>query len=179
MFYFEKNWKWIVPIILLVFVPIVVQWSMTVPSIYSKNTIINDWIGFAGGYLGALLGSITALIGIHWTIKKNEELRNIQNRFELQPIIKIKPLEYYEIHHLFYEKEKQLKNIEIIKYNESDLISAKEYALGFSVVNLGKGYATDMLFALFDKTKLKWWQSIQYIEPNIPEYFIFKTQLLS
>ena len=118
---FVNNWKWIVLIILLVVVPLVVQWSMTVPSIYSKNTISNDWIGFAGGYLGALLGSITVLVGVRWTIENNEVLRNNQNRFELQPIIKIRPLEYNEILRLIYKKENQFNNIEIIKYNEIEL----------------------------------------------------------
>ena len=59
-------------IIIVIGVPLFIDWII-IGNSFPSNIDNSDWVGFFGGYIGAVLGGCISLIGIYWTIKFTRE----------------------------------------------------------------------------------------------------------
>jgi len=70
----------ILSITVIIGLPIIIDWLIIGNNIHS-NIANSDWVGFFGGYIGALIGATVSLIGIVITIRyTNEQDRELQIR---------------------------------------------------------------------------------------------------
>ena len=71
----------LISLILIIGLPLAIDW-LIIGSKFPSNIENSDWVGFFGGYIGALIGAIVSLAGIIITIRYTNE-QNKKDR-ELQ-----------------------------------------------------------------------------------------------
>lgn len=71
----EENKRFLLPVgmIILIIIPIIIYGLSAIPLLPGCN---NDWVGFWGGYLGAIIGGVITLYVLVVTIKDNKDARN-------------------------------------------------------------------------------------------------------
>lgn len=76
----SKYYKYIVAIILVapVVVNIIRYCTNPIPWLIPIVGKSSDWIGFWGSYAGAIIGGLITLLVLHYTIKENSKVRDIQ-----------------------------------------------------------------------------------------------------
>lgn len=76
----SKYYKYIVAIILVapVVVNIILYCTNPIPWLIPIVGESSDWIGFWGSYAGAIIGGLITLLVLHYTIKENSKVRDIQ-----------------------------------------------------------------------------------------------------
>lgn len=123
-----------------------------------------------------MVGAIITLVVVRWTINSNESIRSKQNRFEYDPIFKIRILQNEEAKKIVVDRS--IVPIQM-NFNNFNIIEDKysvRYYFGFSIVNLGKGFATDVLIKLDEECRGTLFEkSIRFIEPLKPVDYIFYT----
>lgn len=77
-----KRVKWLALIIFMIFIviPVIIYLLSTVPMFPVGGN--NDWAGFWGGYIGALVGGIITLYVMQGTIESEKELRRREEKID-------------------------------------------------------------------------------------------------
>lgn len=67
-------------IIIIIIVPVLVYFLSVLPLFPSGDN--NDWAGFWGGYIGAIIGGVCTVVGVYWTIQytQNNYEEDVRNR---------------------------------------------------------------------------------------------------
>ena len=76
-------------LLLLIGIPLFIDWCIVGNNIPS-NISNSDWVGFLGGYIGALLGAFFSVIGIAWTIKFTREQNRAERELQIRPFFDIR-----------------------------------------------------------------------------------------
>lgn len=124
----NKYFKYgIFSVILIIIVPIFVDFLIIGNNLPSniKNT---DWTVFLGSYIGALIGSITTLIGVIITLNFTREETNENRRLSLVPYL------VYFMHEKRLETKHDIHILHIVDKNENTYVNTT-----VSIKNLGMG----------------------------------------
>ncbi len=151
--------------------PFIIQVAVVTPSIFA-NSGNNDWIGFWGGYLGAIVGASATLLGIlisnaesRRQMKQSNEVTMQQMHDQIKAdralLIEQKRIEYspYFTVEKFLPSQQELQNIgyKRIIYSFTEKQSHK-YPIGLSIRNISKVYALDLFVCPYDKNNI--WHGI-------------------
>ena len=137
----------ILSILLIVGIPLAVDWIIIANNIPS-NISNTDWVGFLGGYIGAIIGGIVSLIGIGVTIRFTKQQIAVsqgqvteQNRLNNQPILE------FEITSVSDNKDDETitLNCEYSLGHEDDY---QEAVIEFEIYNIGLGAALDIKYGI-------------------------------
>jgi len=132
---------WIIAVIILIIgTPILCQWLMTIPPLFVyKNTTKNDWIGFAGGYFGALIGAAATVFVVRITIAHEKDMREKQREDDIKPKL------FMNSSYIIDKKKVCSFTLDKDPVSIQELPSkGKPYYFGIELVNLGKGYAKEI-----------------------------------
>lgn len=76
-------------VVLIICIPIIIDWVIIGNNIPS-NINNSDWVGFLGGYSGALIGGVISFIGIVLTIRYTNEQNRIHRELQVKPYCSIR-----------------------------------------------------------------------------------------
>lgn len=145
----KKLAVWIVVIsfcLLVIGLPFFLDWFIIgneVPSNISNS----DWVGFFGGYIGALLGALFSLIGIAWTIKFTREQNRADRELQIRP--------YFDIRYLSVKQPCHTESwlgyvvINVWDMKSDNNVSENHFPVGSGLLylkNVGNGPATNINF---------------------------------
>lgn len=86
----KKFWPFIIgSAIAVAVVPLVIDW-LIIGNGFPSNISNTDWVGFFGGYIGALIGSVISLLGILWTISFTREQNRADRELQIRPYLDIR-----------------------------------------------------------------------------------------
>lgn len=68
-------------ILICIIAPIIIGWGVS-QDILNEWTNDNDWIGFWGSYVGAILGGLVSLYVMRYTINKTERIAELERKKE-------------------------------------------------------------------------------------------------
>ena len=71
----RSSGRWWLVILIIIIIPILVGVMMSL-RFFDWLPTSNDWIGFWGGYAGAVVGGIITLIVMRQTLKNSEDLQH-------------------------------------------------------------------------------------------------------
>lgn len=135
----DEFFKWIkahlkvVVTVIIAGIPIVVYFLSVLPVFPSGEN--NDWAGFWGGYLGAVIGAFTTMLVFYFTIKKSDKDRKEENRLQVLPVM------LYDISNI--RRETPSKQFECIF--EIDRFEAKaNLCFNLRMKNIGLGTAQEI-----------------------------------
>lgn len=151
----------------LVIIPLIIYGLSTIPIFPVGGN--NDWAGFWGGYLGAIISSLTTIAGVYLTllddrkkrkheeIEKNREIKE-RRRLEILPYLKSAYSIPKEVS-VYYQKETYFvdfteKEIVVRDYltrrikNGIENATDKFYVLNYAVKNIGCGSAGNLLISV-------------------------------
>ena len=78
-----------VSLLVVILLPITIDW-LIIGNNFPSNISNSDWVGFFGGYVGALLGAVVSLFGIIATIKYTNEQNKIDRELQVRPYCSIR-----------------------------------------------------------------------------------------
>lgn len=146
--------------IFLFVIPFIVYYLLKIPAF--AMYINNDWIGFFGSYMGALIGAVITLVGVKMTINHENKVRNEEYIKRIMPVLseKIHFLTYGELENwnetrgAFLELHGEhagngeafdKSTIEkYLKSGEKGEIMSKNKFVQYSLKNLSQGAATNV-----------------------------------
>ena len=86
----NNKWLWIsIGILVVFFVPLAMDW-LIIGNSFPSNIDNADWVGFLGGYIGALIGAAISLIGIVITIRHTSEENRKDRELQVRPYCSIR-----------------------------------------------------------------------------------------
>lgn len=87
----KKNFWWYIigSIAAVIALPLVIDWFI-IGNKFPSNISNSDWVGFFGGYIGALIGSVISLLGILWTINFTREQNRADRELQIRPYFDIR-----------------------------------------------------------------------------------------
>lgn len=137
----KKFWFFIVSsIIVVVALPLIMDW-LIIGNSFPSNISNSDWVGFFGGYIGALIGSIISLLGILWTIKFTREQNRADRELQIRPYLDIR---YVPSTNKLVGKASWLGYVMINEYNNNEAeLQETERGLLY-LKNIGNGPATNI-----------------------------------
>ena len=132
---FTKKNLILIVVMVAVGIPVIIYGLSVIPVFPSG--LNNDWAGFWGGYIGAIVGGMCTVIGVFWTIQYSREnyKEDVRNR----------SLPYIALTTLQSDRTVDLLNFESGYYNNSfeedcnELVKYKEYRLEKLFIVLDKG----------------------------------------
>ena len=130
----------ILAIILLVIVPLCLDW-LVIGNSFPSNVEDSDWIGFFGGYFGALIGAFASLGGVMLTIRFTREQSENDARLQVRPYCSF---QYYN-HAVRKESDQLIGHLAYgcePKENENTHYSGVLY-----IKNVGMGPALDFQYS--------------------------------
>ena len=145
--------------IFLFVVPFIVYYLLKIP-VFAMH-INNDWVGFFGSYMGALIGAAITLAGVKMTINHENKVRNEEYIKKMMPVLseKIQFLTYKELENwnetrgAFFELHgEQAGNGEAfdkstiekyLKSSEEEIMSKNKF-VQYNLKNLSQGAATNI-----------------------------------
>ena len=74
----------LISLILIIGLPLAIDW-LIIGSKFPSNIENSDWVGFFGGYIGALIGAIVSLAGIIITIRYTNEQNKKDRELQVKP----------------------------------------------------------------------------------------------
>ena len=134
-------WFLIVSLIVVVAFPLALD-KYILGNSFPSNVTNSDWVGFFGGYSGAILGGFISLIGIVFTIRFTREQNRADRELQIKPYLDIR----------FRWTEKSLRTNDWLGYvnisiEDSDNSSDEMHNTGSGLLylrNVGSGPATDV-----------------------------------
>lgn len=143
----KKIW-WLVAcaILIVVLLPLGIDW-LIIGNNFPSNISNSDWVGFFGGYIGAILGCVISLIGILWTINFTREQNRADRELQIRPFFDIRYLDVEQ----FCCTKNWLGYVTISTWdkdgNDSDTPNAGPVGAGLLYLkNVGSGPATNLNF---------------------------------
>ena len=74
----------VISLILIIGLPLAIDW-LIIGNGFPSNIENSDWVGFFGGYIGALIGAIVSLAGIIITIRYTNEQNKKDRELQVRP----------------------------------------------------------------------------------------------
>lgn len=74
----------LISLILIIGLPLAIDW-LIIGNGFPSNIENSDWVGFFGGYVGALIGAIVSLAGINITIRYTNEQNKKDRELQVRP----------------------------------------------------------------------------------------------
>ncbi len=137
----KKFWFFIVSsIIVVVALPSIMDW-LIIGNSFPSNISNSDWVGFFGGYIGALIGSIISLLGILWTIKFTREQNRADRELQIRLYLDIR---YVPSTNKLVEKASWLGYVMINEYNNNEAELQETERELLYLKNIGNGPATNI-----------------------------------
>ena len=134
-------WLIICAIIAVVIIPLGIDW-LIIGNNFPSNISNSDWVGFFGGYIGAIMGCIISLIGILWTINFTREQNRADRELQVRPYLEFR---YYDVN-MFMFDDNWLGYIDVTVLNNTGC-EPKEVGCGLMhIKNVGNGPATNINF---------------------------------
>lgn len=150
----QKNFLFFIigSIIAVVVLPLIMDW-LIIGNSFPSNISNSDWVGFFGGYIGALIGSIISLLGILWTIKFTREQNRADRELQIRPYLDIR---YVPATNKLVGKASWLGYVMINEYNNNEAeLQETERGLLY-LKNVGNGPATNIsVDVLVENIKVK------------------------
>lgn len=135
----------------IVIIPIVIYFLSVLPLLPSGKN--NDWAGFWGGYLGAIIGGICTVVGVYWTIQYTRENyeKDIRNR----------TLPYMALTALERAGRRNLLNLWREQDHESDVGNQIEDEEGY------KEYRRDKIFIVINDGTIQYQKKLSKEQENL------------
>ncbi len=142
----KKFWPFIIgSIIAVVILPLIIDWII-IGNNFPSNISNEDWVGFFGGYIGALIGSIISLFGILWTINFTREQNRADRELQIRPYLDIR---YVPSTNKLAGEATWLGYVMINEYNHNETkLQETERGLLY-LKNVGNGPATNIDVEVF------------------------------
>lgn len=150
----KKFWTLIIgSVIAVVILPLIIDW-LIIGNSFPSNISNTDWVGFFGGYIGALIGSIISLLGILWTINFTREQNRADRELQIRPYLDIR---YVPATNKLAGKASWLGYVMINEYNNNEAeLQETERGLLY-LKNVGNGPATNINVEVFvENIKVKY-----------------------
>lgn len=134
-------------LITIIAIPFIIDWWI-IGNDFSSNISNSDWVGFLGGYIGAILGAVFSMVGIAWTIKFTREQNRADRELQVRPCFDIR---YRNVEH-FCDTNTWLGYLEINAWdtgsdNNENNNNAGHVGAGLLYLrNVGNGPATNINF---------------------------------
>lgn len=81
----------------IVIIPLCIDWCV-IGNRFPSNISNSDWVGFLGGYIGAIIGSVTSLIGIVITIRYTNTQNRLDRELQVRPYCSIRYVHEDKLH---------------------------------------------------------------------------------
>ena len=143
----KKNFWWYIigSAVAVIVLPLVVDWFI-IGNQFPSNISNSEWVGFFGGYIGALIGSIISLLGILWTINFTREQNRADRELQIRPHLDIR---YVPSMNRVSDKTDWLGYVMINEY-EKNSGDSQEVERGLLYLrNVGNGPATNIYVSVF------------------------------
>ena len=142
----KKMWPFIIgSLIIIILLPLIIDW-LVIGNDFPSNISNTDWVGFFGGYVGALIGSIVSLFGILWTINFTREQNRADRELQIRPYLDIRCVSFSN---KIAEKVSWLGYVTINEYNNNEA-ELQDVGRGLLYLkNVGNGPATNIDIAVF------------------------------
>ena len=86
----KKLWICFVAAFLVVLaMPLIIDWFI-IGNSFPSNISNSDWVGFMGGYTGAIIGCVGSLVGIAWTIRFTRVQNRADRELQIRPYFDLK-----------------------------------------------------------------------------------------
>lgn len=137
-------------LITIIAIPFIIDWWI-IGNDFSSNISNSDWVGFLGGYIGAILGAVFSMVGIAWTIKFTREQNRADRELQVRPCFDIR---YRNVEHFCYTNT-WLGYLEINAWdmgsdNNENNNNAGHVGAGLLYLrNVGNGPATNINFEVY------------------------------
>lgn len=145
----KKFWCILIASALMVIaLPLAVDWLIIGNSIPS-NINNSDWVGFLGGYAGAILGAMLSLVGIIWTIRFTREQNTADRELQIRPYFDIRYLDVEKFCHTESWLGYVMINIWDNERDNKEKVGAGNVGAGLLYLkNVGNGPATNISFEI-------------------------------
>lgn len=142
----KKMWPFIIgSLIIIILLPLIIDW-LVIGNDFPSNISNTDWVGFFGGYVGALIGSIVSLFGILWTINFTREQNRADRELQIRPYLDIRCVPFSN---KIAEKVSWLGYVTINEYNNNEA-ELQDVGRGLLYLkNVGNGPATNIDIEVF------------------------------
>ena len=150
----KRFWPFIIgSIIATATVPLIIDW-LIIGNNFPSNISNTDWVGFFGGYIGALIGSIISLLGILWTINFTREQNRADRELQIRPYLDIR---YVPSTNKLEGKASWLGYVMINEYNNNEAEMQETERGLLYLKNVGNGPATNIDVEVFvENIKVKY-----------------------
>lgn len=140
----KNKYKWIGIILLVLLliglIPVGIDW-LIIGNDFPSNVSNASWVGFLGGYIGAIIGGVITLIGVSWTIRFTREQNRADHELQVRPSFDI-------VFHPTEEFERAKNWLGYISVQiTDDEMSVAPYRTGtgrMRIKNVGNGPATNI-----------------------------------
>lgn len=137
----------------VIILPMVIDWFI-IGNRFPSNISNADWVGFLGGYIGAIMGGVISLFGILWTINFTREQNRADRELQIRPCLDIR---YIPSVNKISKETSWLGYVMVNEYNENKAdIHEVERGLLY-LKNIGNGPATNIDVSVFvENIKVKY-----------------------
>jgi hypothetical protein len=134
--------------LIIIALPLVIDWYI-IGNSFPSNISNSDWVGFLGGYIGAILGTALSMVGIAWTIRFTREQNKADRELQIRPYFDIM---YRDVGSFCYTKS-WLGYIMISIWDDEtddqDKVGSGNVGAGLLYLkNVGNGPATNISFEI-------------------------------
>lgn len=137
----KKFWPFVIgSAIAVVTLPLVIDW-LIIGNRFPSNISNTDWVGFFGGYIGALIGSVISLLGILWTISFTREQNRADRELQIRPYLDIR---YIPLFNNISDRTSWLGYVAIDEFDENEADSQDVGRGLLYLKNVGNGPATNI-----------------------------------
>lgn len=130
-------------IILIFALPFVINW-LIIGNVFLSNISNSDWLGFLGGYVGAIIGAFVSLVGIVVTIRYTNDQNKKDRELQIRPYCSVR----YVPSPKSLDTKKELSNLLIGCEPKEN--NGPRYHSVIYIKNVGLGPALDFNFHVDD-----------------------------
>ena len=86
----KKFWRILIASVLIIIaLPLAVDW-LIIGNSFPSHITNTDWVGFLGGYIGAVISGLLSLVGISWTIRYTREQNRRDRELQIRPALDVR-----------------------------------------------------------------------------------------
>lgn len=76
----------IASVLIIIALPLAIDW-LIIGNSFPSHITNSDWVGFLGGYVGAVISGMLSLVGISWTIRYTREQNRKDRELQIRPAL--------------------------------------------------------------------------------------------
>lgn len=135
-------------LLVVILLPLAIDW-LIIGNSFPSNITNSDWVGFLGGYIGAIVGCVISLLGILWTINFTREQNRADRELQIRPFFDIRYLDVKQFCHTKNWLGYVMINTWDEDSNDSDKPDSGQVGAGLLYLkNVGNGPATNISFQI-------------------------------